>query len=249
LAGTVYALIEQAHYGWRSPLIYGSFTLGLAALVWFVYEERHVKNPILPLNLFKQGNFLFGNLATVAIYAGLSVSTFLIIIFIQQFGGYSAVGAGLALLPVTIIMFLLSPRFGALAGKFGPRLFMTLGPCVAAVGFLLILRVDANVAYWSQLLPVVLVFGVGLSMTVAPLTAAVLAAVDEAQAGIASAVNNAVSRIAGLVAIAALGFITGPQLSVAGFHRGGIAMAVLLTLGGLISWIGIRNPHPKQRHG
>jgi len=242
LAGMVYALIEQGHYGWSNPLIYGTGLLGLAALIWFVYEERHVARPILPLNLFKQRNFLFGNLATVAIYAGLSVSTFLIIIFIQQFGGYSAIKAGLALLPVTIIMFLLSPRFGTLAGKLGPRLFMTFGPLVAAVGFLLMLRIDARVQYWTQLFPAVLFFGLGLSMTVAPLTSAVLGAVDEGQAGIASAVNNAVSRIAGLLAIAALSLVTGAQLSVDGFHRGVLAMVVLLAVGGLISWMGIQNP-------
>lgn len=241
LGGTVYALIEQAHYGWRSPLIYVPFIVGILALLRFMYVERQVKNPILPLGLFRERNFLFGNLATVAIYSGLAVSTFLIIIFIQQFGGYSAIGAGLAMLPVTIIMFFLSSRFGALAGKYGPRLFMTVGPIVAAAGFLLMLRVDADVSYWTQLFPGVVVFGLGLSMTVAPLTSAVLASISEAQAGIASAVNNAVSRIAGLVAIAAVGIVTGPQLSVDGFHRGVIAMSVLLVFGGLISWLGIRN--------
>lgn len=244
LGGTVYALIEQSRYGWADPLVYIPLVIGLAALGCFVYAERHTERPILPLNLFRQRNFLYGNLATLAIYAGLSISTFLIVIFVQQFGGYSAIAAGLALLPVTVIMFFLSPRFGALAGKFGPRIFMTAGPCVAALGFLLMLRVDGTVVYWTQLLPAVLVFGVGLSMTVAPLTSAILGAVDDGQAGIASAVNNAVSRIAGLLAIAALGFVTGPQLSVAGFHRGAIAMALLLVAGGIVSWFGIRNPLP-----
>ncbi len=237
----MYALIEQAHYGWRSPVIYLPFLLGVSALAWFIYEERQAKNPILALALFKERNFLVGNLATVAIYSGLAVSTFLIVIFIQQFGGYSAIGAGLAMLPVTIIMFFLSSRFGALAGKYGPRLFMTLGPMVAATGFLLMLRVNADVSYWTQLFPGVVIFGLGLSMTVAPLTSAVLASISEAQAGIASAVNNAVSRIAGLVAIAALGIVTGTQLSVDGFHRGIVATAILLIFGGVISWIGIRN--------
>ncbi len=241
LGGAVYALIEQAHYGWRSPVIYLPFLLGVSALAWFIYEERQAKNPILALALFKERNFLVGNLATVAIYSGLAVSTFLIVIFIQQFGGYSAIGAGLAMLPVTIIMFFLSSRFGALAGKYGPRLFMTLGPMVAATGFLLMLRVNADVSYWTQLFPGVVIFGLGLSMTVAPLTSAVLASISEAQAGIASAVNNAVSRIAGLVAIAALGIVTGTQLSVDGFHRGIVATAILLIFGGVISWIGIRN--------
>jgi EmrB/QacA subfamily drug resistance transporter len=242
LGGTVYALIEQSHYGWGSPLVYLPGLLGLAALVWFALYEKQVKNPILPLGLFKERNFLFGNLATVAIYAALSVATFLIVLFVQQVSGYSAVGAGFAMLPVTIIMFFLSSRFGALAGRFGPRLFMTFGPIVASLGFLLMLRVGADAVYWTQLFPGVVVFGLGLSMTVAPLTSAVLASIRKEQAGIASAVNNAVSRIAGLVAIAAIGLVTGVQLTVDGFHRGLIATAVLLFVGGLISWIGIRNP-------
>jgi EmrB/QacA subfamily drug resistance transporter len=247
LGGTVYALIEQAHYGWQNPLIYVPFLVGIGALVWFGFYERNVANPVLPLQLFKERNFLFGNLATVAIYAGLAVSTFLLIIFIQQFGGYSAVGAGLAMLPVTVIMFFLSPRFGALAGRFGPRLFMTIGPIIAACGFLLMLRINADVRYWSQLFPAVVGFGLGLSMTVAPLTSAVLASIHPNQAGIASAVNNAISRIAGLVAIAAIGLVTGTTLSVAGFHRGVVAMAVLLIAGGIISLVGIRNPVKTKR--
>jgi predicted MFS family arabinose efflux permease len=178
----------------------------------------------------------------VVIYGGLAVATFLIVVFIQQFGGYSATTAGLAMLPITLIMFSLSPQAGKLAGKWGPRWFMAAGPVVTALGFLLLLRVGADVQYWTELLPALVVFGLGLTTTVTPLTSAVLASIAPAQAGIASAVNNAISRIAGLVAIAALGVVTGAQLSVAGFHRGVVAMAALLLLGGLISAIGIRNP-------
>ena len=196
---------------------------------------------MLPLGLFKQRNFTVGNLATVAIYGGLSLATFLISIFLQQVSRFSAVQAGLALMPITIIMFFLSGRFGALAGKFGPRLFMTVGPLIAALGFITMLRTQEHVSYASQLLPGVLLFGLGLSLTVAPLTTAILGAISSNQSGIGSAVNNAVSRIAGLIAIAFLGVITGPVLTVGSFHQGIIVIACLLILGGIISAIGITN--------
>jgi EmrB/QacA subfamily drug resistance transporter len=240
LGATVYALIEQGHYGWSSPAIYLSFVAGVSLLVGFIWYERRIEHPMLPLSLFTARNFVFGNLATLFIYAGLSIATFIITIFAQQTGGYSAVEAGLALLPITLIMFVLSPRFGALAGTFGPRLFMTFGPLIAAVGFLLMLRLGQAFDYWTELLPGVLLFGLGLSMTVAPLTAAVLSSIHPAQAGIGSAVNNAISRIAGLLAIAGVGLVTGP-LDVAGFHRGVWVMAGLLALGGIVSAIGVTN--------
>ena len=242
LAGTVFSLIEQPTFGWSHPLIYTTFIGGVTALLAFWWYERRTPQPMLPLSLFAVRNFSVGNLATVTIYAGLAVTTFLITIFIQQVGGYSALFAGLSILPVTIIMFFLSPRFGALAGRFGPRFFMAAGPIVAAVGFLLLLRVDASVAYWTQLLPGILVFGLGLSMTVAPLTAAVLGDIDKRHAGIGSAINNAVARIAGLIAISSIGLIIGTTLDLSGFHRGIIVMAILLASGGIISAIGIKNP-------
>lgn len=245
LAGIVYALIEQPHLGWQHPLIYSPFVGGIGALAGFVWYENRAAAPMLPLSLFRVRNFTFGNLATTGIYAGLSIATFLITIFVQEVGGYTALEAGLTILPVTIIMFFLSSRFGALAGKYGPRAFMAIGPLVAALGFLLLLGVDTAVSYWTQLLPGILLFGLGLSMTVAPLTSAVLADIDSRHAGIGSAVNNAISRIAGLVAIAAIGLATGPSLSVEGFHNGVVVMAVLLIAGGIVSWVGIRNPQPK----
>ena len=191
-----------------------------------------------------------GNLATVAIYAALSLGGFLVTVFLQQVGGYAATLAGLALLPETIILMLLSSRFGALAAKHGPRLFMTIGPITAGIGTLLMLTVTSEVNYWTQLLPGVLIFGLGLAITVAPLTSAILGAIGDRQAGIGSAINNAVARVAGLVAIAALGIIVGYELDLAGFHRGLIATAALLILGGLISWVGIRNLQPdKEQSG
>jgi MFS family permease len=144
-------------------------------------------------------------------------------------------------LPTTIVMFLLSPRAGALASKFGPRAFMGTGPIVAGCGFLLMLNTQSHVNYWTQLLPGVLVFALGLSITVAPLTAAILGDVESKHAGVASAVNNAVARIAGLITIAVVGVITGPHLDLHGFHRTLIVTAVMIMIGGAISAIGIVN--------
>lgn len=246
LGGTVYALIEQSHYGWWSPLIYLPALLGVVICVWFVRYEQRAQHPMLPMSLFSNRNFSFGNIATMAIYGGLSIATFLLTIFVQQVGGYSALEAGMALLPVTILMFVLSPRFGALASAHGPRLFMTFGPMIGALGFMSMLLVDDTVSYWTQLFPGIVLFGVGLSITVAPLTAAILGSIAARQAGIASAVNNAVARIAGLVAIAMVGLIVGNTLTVEGFRRGLVVTAIALFVGGLISWFGIKNEATKE---
>jgi EmrB/QacA subfamily drug resistance transporter len=249
LGGTVYALIEQPHDGWTNPGIYIPLAIGLAAFAAFIWHENRTAQPMLPLKLFKIRNFTAGNLATTAIYGGLSVATFLISIFVQQVGHYSAINAGLALLPITLIMFFLSSRFGALAGTHGPRLFMTFGPILCGLGLLSMLMVDQRVTYWTGILPGVLIFGLGLSVTVAPLTSAVLGSIQTADAGIGSAINNAVARIAGLIAIASLGTIIGTSLNVVSFHRGLVAGALLLIAGGLISLVGIVNPKlPKPAH-
>lgn len=246
LGAPVYALIEQGRFGWGSPLIYLPLIVGVVALGLFVWYERRAPNPMLPLYLFNIRHFSIGNIATFGIYAGLAIATFLVTVFVQQIGGYSAVEAGLALLPVTILMFFLSPRIGTLAATHGPRLFMSFGPLISASGFLTMLRVDNSVSYWPDLFPGVVLFGIGLAVTVAPLTAAVLGAVEGKQSGIASAVNNAIARIAGLIAIAALGLITGPSLDLAGFHRGLIATAVTLVLGSIVAAIGIQNRLPRE---
>lgn len=246
LAGPVYALIEQPNYGWASPVIYLPLVFGIAVFVLFLRYEKRTLHPMLPLDLFKVRNFAAGNIATLLIYAGLSISTFLITIFVQQVGGYSATEAGLALLPITIIMFLLSSRFGVLAGKYGPRFFMTAGPIVGGLGFLSMLRVDQDVQYWTHILPGVIIFGLGLSITVAPLTSAVLGSIQKSQAGIGSAVNNAVARIAGLVGVAAIGVALGSSLDVANFKRGVWVMASLLIVGGFVSLIGIQNTTQKS---
>lgn len=241
LSGSVFGLIEQPHYGWGSITILGPLIAGIVLLISFIWFEKHNSEAMLPLSLFSIRNFRIGNVATIAIYGGLSIATFLIVIFLQEVSKYSAFDAGLSLLPVTIIMFLLSPRFGALAGKYGPRLFMTLGPVLAGVGFLLMLRVTAHVNYFTQLFPGVVVFAVGLSMTVAPLTSAVLGDIEKQHAGIASAVNNAISRIAGLITIALVGVIIGTNVTLHGFHRAIIVTAAMVIVGGVVSALGIRN--------
>jgi EmrB/QacA subfamily drug resistance transporter len=237
----VYALIEQPRYGWNSPIIIGSLIIGLTAFGVFLWHERRIKNPMLPLELFKVRNFGVGNLATTAIYAGLSSMTFLMAIFLQQVVGYKATAAGVALLPITILMFFLSSRFGALSGKYGPRLFMAAGPIIAAIGTATFLHLNQHTSYWTGILPGVIIFGIGLSVTVAPLTAAILGAIDSRQAGIGSAVNNAVARIAGLIAIAVVGLLAGTTLGPDGFHKGIILTAILLLVGGIISAVGIEN--------
>ncbi len=242
LGSLVYALIEQAHYGWQNPLIYGTFIVGLAALTYFIYHEHRAAQPMLPLSLFAVRNFSAGNLATFFVYAALSLQGFLLVIFLQQTAGFTATAAGLASLPVTVMMFFLSSRFGALSAKFGPRLFMTLGPIICGLGMLTMLSVTMPVEYWTQLLPGIILFGLGLSVTVAPLTSAILGSISPAQAGIGSAVNNAVARIAGLLAVAAIGVAIGDSLSLQGFEKGLLVCAILLIVGGLVSLAGIRNP-------
>jgi EmrB/QacA subfamily drug resistance transporter len=211
LGGAVYALIEQPHYGWGSPHIYVPLAAGIALLVAFLLYEKKTKNPMLPLSLFRNHNFSVGNVATLLVYAGLTASFFLLVLFLQQVAGYSALAAGLAGVPVTLILFLLSPKMGALAGKYGPRLFMGFGPIIAGASFLLMANLGTQVNYWTQVFPAIVLFGVGLAITVAPLTAAILGDVKPAQAGIASAVNNAVARVAGLIAVAAVGAVVATQ--------------------------------------
>ena len=211
LGGTIFALIEQPRLGWNAPLVVAAFLGGVACLVLFVVHERRSPAPMLPLSLFRSRNFAIGNLTTLAMYAGLGGMLFLLGIYVQQVAGYTALGAGAAFLPVTVLMFALSRRFGALADRLGPRWFMGVGPIVAGLGMLLFLRVDAEADYFGQIFPALVVFGLGLALTVAPLTAAVLAAVDDGHSGVASGVNNAFSRVAGLLAIAVLGTFVSAQ--------------------------------------
>ncbi len=213
LAGPVYALIEQPRLGWSSPAVIGPLLGGALIFGLFVAYESRRRDPMLPLGLFTGRNFTVGNIETFSMYAGLSVLFFFLVLFLQQVGGYSPLQSGLATLPTTLVMFALSRRFGALADRLGPRLFMGAGPLIAAAGLLLFTRVGARVDYLGAVLPALLVFALGLTMTVAPLTAAVLAGVDSPQAGIASGVNNAIARVAGLLATAAIGAVVSAQFT------------------------------------
>jgi EmrB/QacA subfamily drug resistance transporter len=207
LGGPVFGLIEQPRYGFGDPRVAVPILAGLVILAGFFVWERRAPEPMLPLELFAVRNFAVGNLTTLAMYGGLGVSTFFVVVFLQQVGGYTPIAAGLSLLPITLTIFALSRRFGALADRFGPRLFMTAGPIVAGAGLLLYARAGAHPSYPTVILPAVLVFGLGLACTVAPLTATVLGSVRAGHSGLASGANNAVSRIASLLAIAAVGAV------------------------------------------
>jgi EmrB/QacA subfamily drug resistance transporter len=252
LGGIVFALIEQPSRGWGSPVIVAALVVGVLASVAFIVWERRTPQPMLELSLFKNRNFAVGNVETLSMYAGLSILFFFLTIYVQQVAGYSALQAGLTTLPVTIVMFALSRRFGALADRLGPRFFMGAGPLVAAAGILLLARVGEHINYVTDLLPGILLFSVGLTMTVSPLTATVLAGADEADAGIASAINNAIARMAGLIGVSLIGVVVGGTLvggtfaanaaSVHAFHMAVIVCAVLVAAGGVIGAIGIVDP-------
>lgn len=242
LAGVVFALIEQANYGWGAPLVWVPLAVGAASLVGFIVRQATAEHPMMPLSLFRSRNFAVGNLATVAIYAALSVSGLVIVIYLQQVAGLSATASGLVMLPVTLTLVLLSSRFGALAGRFGPRWFMAIGPLLVAIGFLALRSLQTPFDFVTQALPGVLLFGLGMSITVAPLTSAILGAIEPERSGIASAVNNALSRIAGLVAIALLGAVIGTVVDDAWLDNALLLCAGLMLAGAVISAVGIRNP-------
>jgi EmrB/QacA subfamily drug resistance transporter len=241
LGGPVYALIEQGNYGWGSPMILITFIVGLLCFAGFIWRQAAAKQPLMPLGLFSVRNFAVGNISTTFVYAALSLGGFIVVVFLQQVAGWPATPAALATLPISILNIGLSSWFGSLSGRFGPRWFMAFGPILAGIGYLLMLSATAQVNYWTELLPGVILFGLGLSATVAPLTSAILGAISEQQSGIGSAVNNAVSRVAGLVAIAFLGLIVGEKFDTDGFHRALMVTAALLIIGGIVSAIGIQN--------
>lgn len=244
LGGVVYALIEQPNLGWSSPMIWVTLVVGVLSFAGFLVRQRFARSPIMPLSLFRVRNFWSGNLATWFIYGALSLNGFVLGVYLQQGAGLPATLAGLATMPTSILMILFSARVGALAGKWGPRLFMTVGPIVMGLGALLLLTVTPEFSYWTQVLPSVLVFSLGLTITVAPLTSAILGAIEPERSGIASAVNNAVARIAGLVVIAMLAGILGGSLDLDGFHRAALVTAAMMIAGGVISFLGIRNTAP-----
>jgi EmrB/QacA subfamily drug resistance transporter len=241
----VAGFIEQPHLGWGNPLVPGGLAGGAALLIGFVLYELRTPMPMLPLPLFRLRNFSLTNVETLAVYGGLTALTTFLTLFLLEFGRYSALRAGVSLLPITIVMFFLSPRTGKLSMQYGPRLFMALGPVTAGIAILWFTRLPAHLDYWVDLLPALLVFAGGLSLTVAPLTTTVLADAGAGDAGVASGVNNAVARIAGLLAVAVLGIAAaggGDHLTEHGFHVTMAVVAGLLVCGGLIGAVGIRNP-------
>jgi EmrB/QacA subfamily drug resistance transporter len=213
LAGPVYALIRQPRVGWGAIEVVISLVAGVLLFAAFIVREARTEHPMLPLGLFRRRNFAFGNIETFAMYGGLGAVLFFLVLFLQQVAGYDALEAGVATLPTTIVMFLLSRRAGRLADRYGPRWFMGVGPLVAAAGLMLFQRIDADPDYWTDVFPGIVIFALGLSATVAPLTATVLADADENNAGIASGVNNAIARIASLLAVAALGAVVAAQFT------------------------------------
>ncbi|RKS67752.1 EmrB/QacA subfamily drug resistance transporter [Actinomadura pelletieri DSM 43383] len=255
LAGTTYALTEAPGGGASRTVITAAAVGGVAAAVAFVAVERarggagragrETPRPMLPLEVFASRQFSAVNVVTFVMYGGMGVMFFLFVLNLQVVGGFSPIAAGTALLPVTAAMLLLSARAGALAQKIGPRLPMTVGLVVAAAGTLMVGRIGADASYVRDVLPAVIVFGLGLSAVVAPLTATVLASADVRHAGVASGVNNAVARAAGLLAVAAippLAGLTGDAYDDPGdfSHGFGIAMAVcaaMLVGGAVLSFL------------
>jgi EmrB/QacA subfamily drug resistance transporter len=253
LAGIVYALTDGPVQGWTAPPILASGLAGVGCLVAFLLWERRTPAPMLPLDIFASRQFSAANVVTFVIYGALGGSLFLMPIQLQRVVGYSPLASGVALVPITVVLLLLSARAGRLASRIGPRLPMTLGPLLVAAGFALFTRIGPGAGYLVDILPASLVYGFGLALTVAPLTSTVLAAARAEHAGIASAVNNDVARTAGLLAVAVLPVAAGisgadalePARFADGFRTAMAIAAVLCAAGGLLSWATIRNPAPE----
>ena len=249
LGGVVYALIEGPAKGWDNTEI-AAGVLGVVFLAAFLVIELRTSHPMVPLGIFRVRQFSGANLTTFGVYGGIGVTFFLLVVYLQERLGYSPLASGATLLPITAFMLLFSARMGALAQRIGPRLPMTVGPLVVGAGIALPPRIDPGVSYWSGVLPGTLVLSVGLTITVAPLTATVLGAIETRHAGLGSAVNNAVARIGGLLAIAvvpaAAGIAvggTGVDLD-QGFDQAMYIAAGLCVVGGVIAWFTIRTAAP-----
>ncbi len=246
LAGLTYGLTAWGARTAVDAQIVVALTVGVAGLAAFVVSQARGRHPMLPPALFRVPAFRAVNVVTFTVYAALTGVFFLLVLQLQVVGGYPPLAAGLALLPVTAVMLALSSRAGELANRIGPRLPMTVGPLVCALALLLLSRVGADASYATEVLPGVLLFGLGLSTTVAPLTAVALAAARDRHAGLASGVNNAVARTAGLLAVAVLPLVSGvgpsltdPAALAPAFRIAAVICAALLTLGGLLALVGI----------
>jgi EmrB/QacA subfamily drug resistance transporter len=246
LAGATYALIEAPDNGATGPVLVGGI-VGAFALAAFLLAERRSANPMMPLDIFASRQFSAANLVTFAVYAALGGFFFLFVAFLQISLGYSPLAAGAASLPVTALMLTLSARSGALAQRIGARIPLTVGPLVIAAALILMTRIQPGDGYVSGILPAVIVFGLGLTLVVAPVTATVLAAADARHSGIASGINNAVSRVAALLAVAVLPLIAGltgdlfydPSAMTDGFHLAMVTCAGLAVVGGILAWLTI----------
>jgi EmrB/QacA subfamily drug resistance transporter len=248
LAGTTYALIEAPQHG-VSPAIVLTAVAGAGALVTFLVVERRSANPMMPLSIFASRQFSAANLVTFVVYAALNGVFFLLVAHLQIAVGYSPAAAGAASMPVTAIMLVLSSRAGALAQRLGPRIPLAVGPVIIAAGMLLMTGIERGDGYVESVLPAVVVFGLGLTLVVAPVTATVLAAAEARHAGIASGVNNAVARVAGLLAVAVLPLVAGltgdrfydPAAMADGFRTAMVTCAALAVAGGVLAWLTISN--------
>ena len=255
LAGISYALIEGPTRGWSDPLVIGAFVLTAVSGPAFLILELRVKHPMLPLELFKSRQFSGANAVTFVMYFALSGSLFLLPTVLQLVAHYTATDSGLALLPVTVIMLLFSARSGEISARIGPRLQMSVGPVLAGVGLALLARAATPGSYWTQVFPAVMVFGAGLAVCVAPLTATAMGAAPAEHSGIASAVNNTVARAAGLFAVAVLPLLAGltgaaallPSELASGFKTAMYISAVICAAGGLLAVLTIRNPARPRR--
>lgn len=249
LAAVTFALIQAPEEGTGTGPIVAAVALGAAALAAFGVVERRSPQPMLPLQIFGSRQFAGANLVTFVVYAALGGVFFLLVVFLQVALGYSAVAAGAASLPVTALLLLLSARAGALAQRIGPRLPLTVGPLLIAAGMLLMREIDIGDRYAEAVLPAVVVFGLGLACVVAPVTATALAAADPRHSGVASGINNAVSRTAQLMAVAVLPLVAGlsgadyedPRAMADGFHAAMLATAVLAAFGAVLAWTTIRS--------
>lgn len=250
LAGVVGGLTSGPEAGWTTPSALIPLVAGTILLVAFVRVEQRTTHPLVPLGIFSSTQFTSANLVTFVVYAALAGSFFLLPIQLQTVVGFSPIASGAALLPITVIMLFGSARAGRLATRIGPRIPMTVGPIIAGVGLILMVRIGPSSSYWADVLPGVIVFGCGLALTVAPLTATVLGAAPERYAGVASAVNNDVARTAGLIAVAVLPPLAG--ISNAdfgnatdfsdGFQLAMVIAGAMLIAGGVLAWVTIRRP-------
>lgn len=255
LAGVTYGLIEGPTRGWTDPVVLGTMCAGALALGLFVLVEARGRAPMLPLGVFRSRQFSAANAVTFVVYAALGGALFLVPVVLQEGAGYSALQAGVSMLPITAIMLAFSSRSAALTARIGPRLQMSVGPIVVAVGMLLFTRMGSGGDYLTQVLPAVLVLGAGLAITVAPLTATALSAAPPQHAGVASAVNNTVARAGSLIAVAVLpaaAAITGdsylhPAKLVAGFHTAVLLAAIACAAGGVLAALTIRNRPGAER--